>query len=194
MALTSVHRKIPPSFTSSLWGQILAQSSWTPPLLVCSKLWRHLPSETNVSLLKRRFSKADLFWCARDGMQGRLFSVDSSWRSQSQKLVGEWCRGEHPCEWARLWLLMSLTNSNASSWREDLMSQTPIVAVWCHMLHGQKSWVSIRWTLSTSILQVRHLSSPNRAMPPRCAMRFESPTPKALAMRKSLCASDAKSH
>ena len=29
------------------------------------------------------------------------------------------------------------------------------------------------------------LSDPNRAMQPRCAMRFESHTPKSLAMRKS---------
>ena len=29
------------------------------------------------------------------------------------------------------------------------------------------------------------LSGPNRAMQPRCAMRFESQTPKSLAMRKS---------
>ena len=30
----------------------------------------------------------------------------------------------------------------------------------------------------------RKLSGPNRAMQPRCAMRFESHTPKSLAMRK----------
>ena len=36
------------------------------------------------------------------------------------------------------------------------------------------------------------LSGPNRAMQPRCAMRFESHTPKSLAMRKSFFASDAK--
>ena len=35
---------------------------------------------------------------------------------------------------------------------------------------------------------------PNRAMQPRCAMRFESHTPKPLAMRKSFFASDAKTH
>ena len=35
---------------------------------------------------------------------------------------------------------------------------------------------------------------PNRAMQPRCAMRFESHTPKTLAMRKSCFASDAKTH
>ena len=38
------------------------------------------------------------------------------------------------------------------------------------------------------------LSGPNRAMQPRCAMRFESRTPKSLAMRKVLFASDAKTH
>ena len=38
------------------------------------------------------------------------------------------------------------------------------------------------------------LSGPNRAMQLRWAMRFESPTPKSLAMRKSFCASDAKTH
>ena len=38
------------------------------------------------------------------------------------------------------------------------------------------------------------LSGPNRAMQPRCAMRFESHTPKSLAMRKSFFASDAKTH
>ena len=38
------------------------------------------------------------------------------------------------------------------------------------------------------------LSVPNRAMQPRCAMRFESQTPKSLAMRKSFFASDAKTH
>ena len=38
------------------------------------------------------------------------------------------------------------------------------------------------------------LSGPNRAMQPRCAMRFESHIPKSLAMRKSFFASDAKAH
>ena len=38
------------------------------------------------------------------------------------------------------------------------------------------------------------LSGPNRAMQPRCAMRFESHTPKSLAMRKCFFASDAKTH
>ena len=38
------------------------------------------------------------------------------------------------------------------------------------------------------------LSGPNRAMQPRCAMRFESHIPKSLAMRKSFFASDAKTH
>ena len=40
------------------------------------------------------------------------------------------------------------------------------------------------------------LSGPNRAMQPRCAMRFESHIPKSLAMRKSFFffASDAKIH
>ena len=38
------------------------------------------------------------------------------------------------------------------------------------------------------------LSGPNRAMQPRCAMRFESQTPKSLAIRKSFFASDAKTH
>ena len=40
------------------------------------------------------------------------------------------------------------------------------------------------------------VSGPNRAMQPRCAMRFESHTPKSLAMRKSLffVASDARTH
>ena len=38
------------------------------------------------------------------------------------------------------------------------------------------------------------VSGPNRAMQPRCAMRFESHTPKSLAMRKSFFASDAKTH
>ena len=37
-------------------------------------------------------------------------------------------------------------------------------------------------------------SGPNRAMQLRCAMRFESHTPKSLAMRKSFFASDAKTH
>ena len=38
------------------------------------------------------------------------------------------------------------------------------------------------------------LSGPNRAMQPRCAMRFESHIPKSLAMPKNLFASDAKTH
>ena len=38
------------------------------------------------------------------------------------------------------------------------------------------------------------LSGPNRAMQLRCAMRFESHTPKSLAMRKRFFASDAKTH
>ena len=38
------------------------------------------------------------------------------------------------------------------------------------------------------------LSGPNRAMQPRCAMRFEPHIPKSLAMRKSFFASDAKAH
>ena len=42
------------------------------------------------------------------------------------------------------------------------------------------------------------LSGPNRAMPPRCAMRFESHSPKSLAMREKksffFFASDAKTH
>ena len=38
------------------------------------------------------------------------------------------------------------------------------------------------------------LSGPNRAMQPRCAMRFESHIPKSLAMRKVFFASDAKTH
>ena len=33
--------------------------------------------------------------------------------------------------------------------------------------------------------EAQELSGPNRAMQPRCAMRFESHTPKSLAMRKS---------
>ena len=42
---------------------------------------------------------------------------------------------------------------------------------------------------------VRVLSGPNRAMQPRCAMRFESHTLKSLAMRIFfLFASDAKTH
>ena len=40
----------------------------------------------------------------------------------------------------------------------------------------------------------RVLSGPNRAMQPRCAMRFESRIPKSLAIRKSFFASDAKTH
>ena len=39
------------------------------------------------------------------------------------------------------------------------------------------------------------LSGPNRAMQPQCAMRFESHTPKSLAMRKPFFfTSDAKAH
>ena len=34
-------------------------------------------------------------------------------------------------------------------------------------------------------VHVDQLGGPNRAMQPRCAMRFESHTPKSLAMRKS---------
>ena len=35
-------------------------------------------------------------------------------------------------------------------------------------------------------------SGPNRAMPPRCAMRFESRTPKSLAMRQRFFTSDVE--
>ena len=45
-----------------------------------------------------------------------------------------------------------------------------------------------------NLLNFLGLSRPNRAMQPRCAMRFESHTPKSLAMRKSFSASDAKTH
>ena len=38
------------------------------------------------------------------------------------------------------------------------------------------------------------LSGPDRAMQPRCAMRFESHISKSLAMRKGFFASDAKPH
>ena len=44
------------------------------------------------------------------------------------------------------------------------------------------------------LVELLDLSGPNRAMQPRCAMRFESHTPKSLAMRKSFFASDAKTH
>ena len=38
----------------------------------------------------------------------------------------------------------------------------------------------------------QNVSGPNRAMPPQCAMRFESHTPKSLATRKRFFTSDAK--
>ena len=38
------------------------------------------------------------------------------------------------------------------------------------------------------------LSGPNRAMQPRCAMRFESHIPKSPARRKSFLFCDAKTH
>ena len=40
----------------------------------------------------------------------------------------------------------------------------------------------------------QELSGPNRAMQPRCAMRFKSHIPKSLAMRKRFFASNAKTH
>ena len=49
-------------------------------------------------------------------------------------------------------------------------------------------------TIGAVLLGGHELSGPNRAMQPRCAMRFESHTPKSLAMRKSFFASDAKTH
>ena len=43
-----------------------------------------------------------------------------------------------------------------------------------------------------AVVQLICLSGPNRAMQPRCAMRFESHTPISLAMRFFFFASDAK--
>ena len=45
---------------------------------------------------------------------------------------------------------------------------------------NKRIWSLKPWNLS----KPHSLSGPNRAMPPRCEMRFESRTPKSLAMRK----------
>ena len=69
----------------------------------------------------------------------------------------------------------------------------PLLA--CPQFHnntGRMRIVRINFQLTNVTVE---LSGPNRAMQPRCAMRFESHTPKSLAMRKSFFfASDAKTH
>ena len=57
----------------------------------------------------------------------------------------------------------------------------------------ENSW-NFRPELPQDFRNSHSLSGPNCAMQPRCAMRFESHTPKSLAMRKSFFASDAKTH
>ena len=50
---------------------------------------------------------------------------------------------------------------------------------------GARACVQVLCVQKNAAFCVCVLSGPNRAMQPRCAMRFESHTPKSLAMRKS---------
>ena len=167
----------------------LPQACFFPKIPSFSVLWSTLSRKENAT--------------CRAGFWGRFWTGSphrkkgKSFFSGARKKVSLW---RHPnlSRWNKSCIL--LPGFHRKSW--IVLEQWGLPWRWNGKEHDLKGKVHSHFalvhTFSRKVLgndfDSSGFSGPNRAVQPRCAMRFESHTPKSLAMRKMFIVSDAKTH